>query len=53
VIQKDGDWKVYDVVIEGVSLINNYRTQFRRSRNKPPEALIDTLRKGRRERKDG
>lgn len=26
---KEGDqWKVYDVVIEGVSLINNYRTQF-------------------------
>jgi phospholipid transport system substrate-binding protein len=25
---KDGDWKVYDVVIEGVSLVNNYRSQF-------------------------
>lgn len=25
---KDGDWKVYDIVIEGVSLVNNYRTQF-------------------------
>jgi phospholipid transport system substrate-binding protein len=23
-----GDWKVYDIVIEGVSLVNNYRTQF-------------------------
>lgn len=23
-----GNWRVYDVVIEGVSLINNYRTQF-------------------------
>jgi phospholipid transport system substrate-binding protein len=46
VIQKDGDWKVYDVVIEGISLINNYRTQFREIlANKPPEALIDTLRK--------
>jgi len=46
VIQKDGDWKVYDVVIEGVSLINNYRTQFREIlANKPPEALLDTLRK--------
>ena len=27
-LQRDGDWQVYDVVIEGVSLINNYRTQF-------------------------
>ncbi len=46
VIQKDGDWKVYDVVIEGVSLINNYRTQFREIlANKPPDALLDTLRK--------
>jgi len=23
-----GDWKVYDIVIEGISLVNNYRTQF-------------------------
>jgi phospholipid transport system substrate-binding protein len=46
VIQKDGDWKVYDVVIEGVSLISNYRSQFREIlTNKPPEALLDTLRK--------
>jgi phospholipid transport system substrate-binding protein len=26
----NGDWKVYDVVIEDVSLINNYRAQFSR-----------------------
>lgn len=25
----NGDWKVYDVIIEGVSLVRNYRTQFR------------------------
>lgn len=25
---KDGKWEVYDVVIEGVSLVNNYRNQF-------------------------
>ncbi|MDD2897467.1 MAG: ABC transporter substrate-binding protein [Desulfuromonadaceae bacterium] len=24
----DGKWKVYDVVIEGVSLVSNYRSQF-------------------------
>ena len=46
VIQKDGQWKVYDVVIEGVSLINNYRNQFREIlMNKSPEVLLDTLRK--------
>jgi len=27
-LQRDGKWWVYDVVIEGVSLIANYRTQF-------------------------
>ncbi len=26
----DGQWKVYDVVIEHVSLVNNYRAQFNR-----------------------
>ena len=46
VIKKDNDWKVYDVVIEGVSLINNYRTQFREILgNNPPQTLIETLRK--------
>ncbi len=27
-LQRGGKWEVYDVVIEGVSLINNYRVQF-------------------------
>jgi phospholipid transport system substrate-binding protein len=28
---REGDrWKVYDVVIEGVSLVSNYRSQFNR-----------------------
>ena len=26
----NGDWKVYDVVIEDISLVNNYRAQFSR-----------------------
>ncbi len=26
----NGDWKVYDVVIENISLVNNYRSQFNR-----------------------
>ena len=46
VIRKGNDWKVYDVVIEGVSLISNYRSQFNEIlTNKSPEALLDTLRK--------
>jgi phospholipid transport system substrate-binding protein len=27
-LRRNGAWQVYDVVIEGVSLVNNYRTQF-------------------------
>lgn len=27
---RDGDWKVYDVMIENVSIVNNYRSQFSR-----------------------
>ncbi len=46
VIKKDNQWKAYDVVIEGVSLIGNYRTQFREILgNNPPEQLLQTLRK--------
>lgn len=46
VIKKGSEWKVYDVVIEGVSLIGNYRTQFREILgNNPPATLLDTLRK--------
>lgn len=46
VIQKGTDWKVYDVVIEGVSLVSNYRNQFKEILlNKTPDALLDTLRK--------
>jgi phospholipid transport system substrate-binding protein len=25
-----GDWKIYDVVVENISLVNNYRSQFNR-----------------------
>jgi phospholipid transport system substrate-binding protein len=28
--QLDGDWKIYDVVIADISLVNNYRSQFNR-----------------------
>jgi phospholipid transport system substrate-binding protein len=28
-LRSNGEWKVYDVIIEGVSLIKNYRAQFK------------------------
>ncbi len=45
-IDIEGKWRVYDVVIEGVSLVSNYRSQFNSIlTNKSPENLMDTLRK--------
>jgi len=29
-LARDGSWKVYDVVVDGVSLIDNYRAQFQK-----------------------
>ena len=26
----DGKWKIYDVIAENISLVNNYRSQFTR-----------------------
>jgi len=46
VILKDGNWKVYDVVVENVSLVQNYRTQFNDILAKnTPEQLLEILRK--------
>ena len=40
-----GDWKVYDVVAENVSLVNNYRSQFTRVISKSSyEELVRRLR---------
>lgn len=45
-ILKDGKWKVYDVVVENVSLVQNYRTQFNDILSKnTPEQLLEILRK--------
>ena len=44
-LKADG-WKVYDVIIEGVSLVQNYRNQFAQILMKEtPDALIDKLTK--------
>jgi phospholipid transport system substrate-binding protein len=43
---RDGNWRVYDVVVENVSLVQNYRTQFNDIlATKTPEQLLDILRK--------
>jgi len=46
VIKLGGQWKVYDIVIENISLVMNYRTQFNDILAKnTPEQLLDILRK--------
>ena len=43
--QEDGGWKVIDVIIEGVSLVANFRSQFQEIvSNQGPQKLIDLLR---------
>ena len=42
---KSGSWRVYDVIIEGVSMVKNYRTQFREILAKDSaEKLLQILR---------
>lgn len=44
-IFRQDQWRVYDVVIEGVSLVQNYRSQFRGIlARESPEALLKLLR---------
>lgn len=46
VINNNGKWKVYDVVVENVSLVQNYRTQFNDILAKDnPDKLLEILRK--------
>lgn len=43
--QAGGDWKIYDVIIENISLVNNYRSQFNRIiANNSYEELVRRLR---------
>ena len=45
-VKTEEQWKVYDVIIEGVSLIKNYRTQFREILStQSPEELLQIMRK--------
>ena len=43
---KDGKWKIYDVYVEGVSLVQNYQSQFRSLFDKESAAqVIDRLKR--------
>ncbi|WP_179131370.1 MlaC/ttg2D family ABC transporter substrate-binding protein [Candidatus Entotheonella palauensis] len=43
-LKRDEDWQVYDVSIEGVSLVNNYRTQFNKIiRQSSYESLVKQM----------
>lgn len=43
-LNKDGSWRVYDVIIENISLVKNYRTQFQDILNKAtPAKLIERV----------
>jgi phospholipid transport system substrate-binding protein len=45
-LKKGDDWRVYDVVVDGVSLVNNYRGQFSKIlRSSTFVDLLDQLRK--------
>ena len=45
-LNKDGDWRVYDVVVDGVSLVNNYRGQFSKIlKTSSYEELVEKLKK--------
>lgn len=45
-LKQDNSWKVYDVKVEGVSLMKNYRAQFRSILLKEsPKQLIDRLKR--------
>lgn len=52
-LQRDGQWWVYDVVIEGVSLVSNYRSQFTRIiRESGYPELVQRLRRKLQEEKE-
>jgi len=45
-MEKSGDWVVYDIIVDGISLVRNYRGQFERIiRAESYAALVEKLRK--------
>jgi phospholipid transport system substrate-binding protein len=46
ILKKGQEWEVYDIIVEGVSLVNNYRTQFNQIiRSASYEDLVIRLKK--------
>ncbi|MBD0305139.1 MAG: ABC transporter substrate-binding protein [Nitrospiraceae bacterium] len=44
-LNKSGEWRVYDVVVDGISLVNNYRGQFSKIlRSSSYDDLVEKLR---------
>lgn len=42
--ENDGEWQIYDVIVEGVSLVNNYRGSFGSTvSNEGMDGLLETL----------
>jgi phospholipid transport system substrate-binding protein len=39
----DNEWKVYDLVIEDISVVNNYRSQFDRVARSSFEELVRVM----------
>ena len=53
-INSKGGWRIYDVIIEGVSLVKNYRTQFNKILIKEtPDQLITRLKQKIQEQQQG
>jgi phospholipid transport system substrate-binding protein len=45
-ISKGGEWRVYDFVVENISVVSNYRSQFGRILTREtPESMLESLRK--------
>jgi len=45
-ISQGGEWRIYDFVIENISVVSNYRSQFGRILTKQsPEEMLASLRK--------
>ena len=43
-LSKSGEWRVYDIVVDGISLVNNYRAQFTKIiRTSSYEDLVEKL----------
>jgi len=40
---KGADWKIYDVKIEGVSMVANYREQYIQNMSQTPDDIINEL----------